>query len=129
MTRRNCLRPRSFRRRTSAGFAFDPLTTGAWVPEINTAISHLRDVLGDPTYESLVRKGETMTTAAMATYAYDQIDQARTELEHPWLNAPQERRRSSAQAPTAGEMSFAETTAREEATAKTCHSPGTPLSA
>ena len=35
------------------------------------------------TYESLARKGETMTTAAMATYAYDQIDQARTELEHP----------------------------------------------
>ena len=28
-------------------------------------------------------QGETMTTAAMATYAYDQIDQARTELEHP----------------------------------------------
>ena len=28
-------------------------------------------------------KGETMTTAATATYAYDQIDQARTELEHP----------------------------------------------
>jgi hypothetical protein len=25
--------------------------------------------------------GETMTTAAMVTYAYDQIDQARTELE------------------------------------------------
>jgi len=25
-------------------------------------------------------QGETMTTAAMATYAYDQIDQARTEL-------------------------------------------------
>ena len=32
------------------------------------------------TYESLAHKGETMTTAAMATYAYDQIDQARTEL-------------------------------------------------
>ena len=31
-------------------------------------------------YESLARQGETMTTAAMATYAYDQIDQARTEL-------------------------------------------------
>jgi hypothetical protein len=29
------------------------------------------------------RKGETMTTAAMTTYAYDQIDQARTTLEHP----------------------------------------------
>jgi hypothetical protein len=40
-------------------------------------------VLSDQTYESLARKGETMTTAAIATYAYDQIDQARTELEHP----------------------------------------------
>jgi hypothetical protein len=33
------------------------------------------------TYESLAHKGETMTTAAIATYAYDQIDQARAELE------------------------------------------------
>jgi hypothetical protein len=38
---------------------------------------------GNPTYESLARKGEAMTAAAMATYAYDQIDEARTELEHP----------------------------------------------
>jgi hypothetical protein len=44
------------------------------------AITHLRDVLGDQTYELLARKGAAMTTAAMATYAYDQIDQARTEL-------------------------------------------------
>jgi predicted ATPase len=66
---------------TIAGFAIDPFTSAA-LPEINTAIAHLRDVLGDQTYESLARKGETMTTAAMATYAYDQIDQARTELEH-----------------------------------------------
>ena len=43
-------------------------------------IAHLRDVLGDQTYESLAHKGETMTAAAMATYAYDQIDQARAEL-------------------------------------------------
>ena len=50
---------------------------------LGTAIAHLRDVLGDPAYESLARAGEKMTTAAMATYAYDQIDQARTELEHP----------------------------------------------
>ena len=63
---------------TIAGFAFSPLT--AWTPEVATAIAHLRDVLGDQTYESLARKGETMTTAAMATYAYDQIDQARAEL-------------------------------------------------
>ncbi len=67
---------------TIAGFAIDPFTSAA-LPEINTAIAHLRDVLGDQTYESLARTGETMTTAAMATYAYDQIDQARTELEHP----------------------------------------------
>jgi hypothetical protein len=54
--------------------------TGSPVPGITTAITHLRDVLGDQTYESLARKGETMTTAEMATYAYDQIDQDRAEL-------------------------------------------------
>jgi hypothetical protein len=64
---------------TIAGFAFDSVIA-VWVPEINTAIAHLRNVLGDKNYESLARKGETMTTAAMAAYAYDQIDQARTEL-------------------------------------------------
>ena len=64
---------------TIAGFAFSPLTASAF-PKITTAITHLRDVLGDQTYESLARKGETMTTAAMVTYAYDQIDQARAEL-------------------------------------------------
>ena len=67
---------------TISGFAVSPLTSKS-VSEFNTAIAHLREVLGDQTYESLARKGETMTTAAMATYAYDQIDQARTELEHP----------------------------------------------
>jgi predicted ATPase/class 3 adenylate cyclase len=65
-----------------ARFAISPLTSTA-IPEINTAIAHLREVLGDPAYESLAHKGEAMTTAAMATYAYDQIGQARTELEHP----------------------------------------------
>jgi predicted ATPase/class 3 adenylate cyclase len=64
---------------TIAGFAHSPLTAVAF-PEITTAISHLRDVLGDETYESLARIGEAMTTAAVATYAYDQIDQARAEL-------------------------------------------------
>jgi predicted ATPase len=62
-----------------AGFALSPFSASA-VPEIATAITHLRDVLGDQTYESLAREGETMTTAEMATYAYDQIDQARAEL-------------------------------------------------
>ena len=67
---------------TIAGFAVSPFTTAAF-PEIGTAIAHLHEVLGDQTYESLARSGKTMTTAAIATYAYDQIDQARTELEHP----------------------------------------------
>ena len=67
------------RRPPSPVSPINPLTAAAF-PEINTAITHLRDVLGDQTYESLARKGETMTTAAMVTYAYDQIDQARAEL-------------------------------------------------
>jgi hypothetical protein len=61
------------------GFAVDRLTA-AWIPEIDITITHLRAVLGDEIYDSLARKGETMTTAAMATYASDQIDQARAEL-------------------------------------------------
>jgi tetratricopeptide (TPR) repeat protein len=65
---------------TIAGFGFDPLTA-LRVPELSTTVAHLRDVLGDQTYESLARKGETLTAAAMATYAYDQIDQARAQLE------------------------------------------------
>jgi predicted ATPase/class 3 adenylate cyclase len=64
---------------TIAGFAFNPLTAST-VPQLSTVITHLRDVLSDQTYESLARKGETMTTAAMVAYAYDQIDQARAEL-------------------------------------------------
>ena len=64
---------------TMSGFADIPYTRSV-VPEISTAIIHLRKVLGDETYESLARRGEQMTTAAMVTYALDQIDQARAEL-------------------------------------------------
>jgi predicted ATPase len=65
---------------TIAGFAFDHLTS-VWVPEFSTTVDHLRDVLGGQVYESLAREGEKMTTTAMATYAHDQIEQARTKLE------------------------------------------------
>jgi hypothetical protein len=65
---------------TIAGFAHSPLSAAAF-PEITTAIAHLREVLGDQTYESLARKGEAMTTATIVAYAYDQIDQARAALE------------------------------------------------
>ena len=47
---------------------------------MNDLVAHFREVLGDQTYESLAHQGEMMTTTAMATYALDQIDQARAEL-------------------------------------------------
>jgi hypothetical protein len=62
-----------------AGFALGPLTSAS-VPEITHRVAHLRDALGDPTYESLAKNGVTMTTSAMVGYAYDQIDQARAKL-------------------------------------------------
>jgi hypothetical protein len=49
-------------------------------PELRTATAHLRTVIGDEDYESLARKGETMSSAEIATYAYDQIDQAQAAL-------------------------------------------------
>jgi predicted ATPase len=64
---------------TIAGFAYDPMTAMV-APEITTAIAHMRDVLGGETFDSLARKGETMTATEMVTYAYDQIDQALAEL-------------------------------------------------
>ena len=65
---------------TIAGFAAVNPMTWAGFPEPDTVITHLREVLGDKTYDALARKGETMTTAEMVTYAYDQIDHARAEL-------------------------------------------------
>jgi hypothetical protein len=64
---------------TISGFASTPLTRTAF-PEINTTIAHLREVLGDQAYEAIAHKGEAMTTAAMAAYAFEQIDQARASL-------------------------------------------------
>ncbi len=66
---------------TIAGFAANPMTV-AVTPETDATIAHLRDVLGDQAYESLARAGQQMTTSAVANYTYDQIDQARIELEH-----------------------------------------------
>jgi predicted ATPase/class 3 adenylate cyclase len=64
---------------TIAGFAINPRIS-ALFPEIADAIRHLRSILGDPTYESLARRGAAMTISAMATYAYDQTEKARTQL-------------------------------------------------
>ncbi|OBK33993.1 cyclase [Mycobacterium sp. 1245111.1] len=62
-----------------SGFAAS-LFSRASYPQLNTAIAHLRDILGDRTYESLARTGETMTTADMVAYAFDQINQAQMKL-------------------------------------------------
>ena len=88
---------------TVAGFAFSLLTATA-NPEFTTTITDLREVLGEATYESLARKGETMTTAAIVTYAYDEIDQARTELETSAQRGRGERKR-----PTSGWASLTPT--------------------
>ena len=50
---------------TIAGFASTPMTAIGF-RELGTAITHLRDVLGDQTYESLARKGETGADAGCA---------------------------------------------------------------
>jgi predicted ATPase/class 3 adenylate cyclase len=62
-----------------SGFAANAFTRASY-PQLNPTIAHLRDVLGDQSYESLARTGETMTTAEMVAYACDQIGQARTKL-------------------------------------------------
>jgi predicted ATPase len=64
---------------TVSGFASTDWTRAGY-PRIKATMAHLREVLGDQAYESLARAGETMSAAAIVAYAYDQIDQARTEL-------------------------------------------------
>lgn len=62
------------------GYAFGHITK-AWIPELATAIEHLREVFGDQRYDELVQTGSAMSTATVVAYAYDQIDQARAKLE------------------------------------------------
>ena len=64
---------------TLAEFAANPLAHKAF-PEISETIARLRKVLGDDAYESLAGRGESMTNAAMASYALEQIDLARADL-------------------------------------------------
>jgi hypothetical protein len=65
---------------TIAGFSCNPVSL-ATVPMFPVAITHLREMLGEQAYESFASTGEAMSTAAIVAYAYDQIDQARAELE------------------------------------------------
>ena len=66
---------------TIAEYADGPLTRMAF-PAITTTVGHLHEVLGDDVYESISCRGESMTNAAMAAYAFDQIDLARASLLH-----------------------------------------------
>jgi predicted ATPase/class 3 adenylate cyclase len=63
----------------AAGFGNIPLNAAA-MPELGTAITHLRAMLGSSTYESLARRGQGLTLAEIAAFAYDQIDQAQAEF-------------------------------------------------
>lgn len=63
----------------AAGFGEIPLNAAA-MPELGTAISHLRDVLGNTTYEMLAQRGKTMTLREIAAFANEHIDQIRGEL-------------------------------------------------
>jgi predicted ATPase len=60
-------------------FAATPINRASH-PEIDTTIIHLREVLGGDAYESFARAGTNMTNAAMAEYAFGQIDRVRAEV-------------------------------------------------
>ena len=64
----------------SAG-ASTPFTSAAY-PEIHDAVGHLREVLGDKLFETLSCRGESLSIAAMAEYAFEQIDLARAHLKN-----------------------------------------------
>jgi hypothetical protein len=64
---------------TFSAFATTPFALATY-PEIHATVAHLREVLGNDAYESLVRAGATMPNSALVTYAFEQIDQARTEV-------------------------------------------------
>jgi hypothetical protein len=64
---------------TISAFFMTPISQVTY-PEIATAVAHLRDVLGDPAYESLAQTGARMTDSVKAQYALEQIDRLRAEL-------------------------------------------------
>jgi hypothetical protein len=66
---------------TISGFAADALARASF-PEIADAIAHLRELLGEKQYEALANAGANMTHAAIASYAFQQIDLARAEFLH-----------------------------------------------
>ena len=64
---------------TISGFAAGALARASF-PEIDDAVAHLREVLGDDAYAVRAQVGAAMTSAEMAIYAFEQIDLARAKL-------------------------------------------------
>jgi predicted ATPase/class 3 adenylate cyclase len=64
---------------TISGFA-DTSFVRSGFRELVAAIAHLRDALGDDSYESVAREGQSMSNAAAVAYALEQIDRARALL-------------------------------------------------
>ena len=64
---------------TISGAADTPFTRAGY-PEIITAISRLRQVLGDEAHAALASAGSAMSNTGITNYAFDQIDRVRGEL-------------------------------------------------
>jgi predicted ATPase len=64
---------------TVAGFALHPMTVAAF-PDLTAIAKRLNHALGDDAYTSNFRRGEAMTAAEIAAFAYEQIEQARADL-------------------------------------------------
>jgi predicted ATPase len=60
-------------------FSDNPFTRAAY-PETATRINQLGELFGDDAHQRLANRAESMTNAAMVSYAYEQIDQARAAL-------------------------------------------------
>ncbi|MDO3638162.1 ATP-binding protein [Mycolicibacterium arseniciresistens] len=64
------------------GFAASPFATAVF-PEIQGALEHLQEVLGETRYASLTHAGATTSTNEMVNFAHEQIDQVRSALTRP----------------------------------------------
>jgi hypothetical protein len=62
-----------------AGKATTPMSKHAY-PELDMAIKHLRQNLGDEAFDALARAGTGMSNAAMTAYALEQMELARSRL-------------------------------------------------
>jgi hypothetical protein len=65
---------------TLLGYGHTPMTVNT-VPGLSHTIDRLCQVLGEDIYTTLAQTGRAMTLSAIATYAYEQIDAARAQLE------------------------------------------------